>query len=344
MTDPTVNQRDVDKVGELLSCALSDNTVTSYAQKARRFINFCKERKLTPVTASQSTVLLYMRQLHDTPTIAAENYQPYMSAVNALHLDIGCDPPVRGHLVDRARKGSLYLQNNDSIEPKRYWIPADGVSKVLDMALELLGKSSTCTPEELALLRSCVFLSLQFAWFCRSDTGACASCKDVNLEAGITLTAVSQKGRKSQRFKPVYRIPADAVPGLHAALLGWQALKQRWKLAQPSTSFWAMPGEATDPKKYGNKEGTAWARLALNAVGAAPPTDFKYDGHCSRSGAATGANSIGVTLQKICFMADWSIRSSAVHDYIDLSAPPTLGASRFFQWLVPQPLSHGTWS
>ena len=330
------SEAEITSVVELLCSSLADHTINNYKGKVKRFLQFCQFHEPEPLQAlpaSEATALLYMRDLHDSPTISAESFQPYLSAVNSLHLDMGFPAPLTGHLVDRAKKGASFLQNVNSTATKRYWIAADHVSRVLDLALEM-GE----TPEDLELFRACTFLCLQFAWFTRSDTGTAATNRSVCIEQGITLTAVKQKGRRHEKWKPVYRIPQDAIPGLHTLLTRWRKIKKKLKLMAPDANYWALKQRHA---KFSAKEGTEWTRLALAAVGATPPPEFHYDGHGARSGAATGAFSIGVQLPKIQFMAAWSVQSKTVHDYIDPTAPATPGAFRFFGWLAPS-LLHGT--
>ena len=62
-------QQEVDDVVELVSSSLADNTVNNYESKMRRFKTFCSHRGLTTLPASKATGLLYMRDLHDCPTI-----------------------------------------------------------------------------------------------------------------------------------------------------------------------------------------------------------------------------------------------------------------------------------
>ena len=45
---------------------------------------------------------------------------------------------------------------------------------------------------------------------------------------------------------------------------------------------------------------------------------------------------IDVALFRICFIGGWSIRSAAVHDYIDATCPATPACRRFFGWLTRQ--------
>ena len=42
----------------------------------------------------------------------------------------------------------------------------------------------------------------------------------------------------------------------------------------------------------------------------------------------------GVALFRICYIGGWSIKSRAVHDYIDATCPDTPAARRFFGWLT----------
>jgi hypothetical protein len=327
---------EIASVVELCCSSLADHTINNYKGKVKRFLRFCASHEPTPLQAlpaSEATALLYLRDLHDCPTISAESYQPYLSAINSMHLDLGFAAPLIGHLVDRAKKGSSFLQNHESHAPKRYWIAADHVSDVLDLALGMGPE-----PEDVELFRACVFLCLQFAWFSRSDTGTAATNRSVSLHDGITLVAVKLKGRKHEKWKPVYRIPQDGIPGLYTLLLRWEKIKMMRGLMAPDANYWALTGQHP---KFSAKEGTEWTRRALAAVGATPPDGFRYDGHGSRSGVATGAFSIGVQLPKIQFMANWSTQSNTIHDYVDPTAPPTPGARRFFGWLAPS-LLHGT--
>ena len=133
--NPTTPTASIIKVAELIFSSLADNTVTNYTGKLKRFFNFCTTNRLQPLPASQTTALLYIRDWYDCPTIAVESFQPYLSAANSMHADLGFDAPLVGHLVNRAKKGAAHLQNTKSDDTSRYWIPASAVSDVLTLAL-----------------------------------------------------------------------------------------------------------------------------------------------------------------------------------------------------------------
>ena len=78
----------------------------------------------------------------------------------------------------------------------------------------------------------------------------------------------------------------------------------------------------------------AWLELILGHLGVQSPEGEAWSGHSLRKGAASGAAAIDVALFRICFMGGWSVRGSAVHDYIDPTCPDSAAARRYFGWLL----------
>ena len=78
----------------------------------------------------------------------------------------------------------------------------------------------------------------------------------------------------------------------------------------------------------------AWLGSILGHLGERAPAGETWSGHSLRKGAASGAGALDVALFRICYMGGWSIRSAAVHDYIDATCPDTPAARRFFGWLA----------
>ena len=77
-----------------------------------------------------------------------------------------------------------------------------------------------------------------------------------------------------------------------------------------------------------------WLDVILGHLGLSPPAGETWSGHSLRKGAASGAGALDVALFRICYMGGWSIKSCAVHDYIDATCPDTPAARRFFGWLA----------
>jgi hypothetical protein len=96
--------------------------------------------------------------------------------------------------------------------------------------------------------------------------------------------------------------------------------------------YFALPGESTTTWKA--THGDDWLQQLLTAAKIKAPDGFKYTSHSLRSGAATAMHAIGVHLTKICHYGGWAAASRAVHDYIEVSFPPSAAARRFFGWML----------
>ncbi|KAK3234424.1 hypothetical protein CYMTET_55366 [Cymbomonas tetramitiformis] len=105
-------------------------------------------------------------------TIKAASLQPYLSAINNYHEDMGYDGPAKGHSVSRAVKGMASLQveaagTPDEEETVRTWLPARHVAKVpvYGLAMQPTGRA------EVELLRACTYVVSAFVTFGHPDTG-----------------------------------------------------------------------------------------------------------------------------------------------------------------------------
>ena len=78
-------------------------------------------------------------------------------------------------------------------------------------------------------------------------------------------------------------------------------------------------------------------RRGLQELDVAPPPGFAWTLKCIRSGAASAAAAIDISLSKIRRQGDWSASSMVPErKYIDAMVVSTDAARRFFGWL-----SHG---
>ncbi|KAK3241457.1 hypothetical protein CYMTET_48774 [Cymbomonas tetramitiformis] len=90
--------------------ALGSKTVGNYRPKARAFMTFCEAEGREWLPATEATVRLYIAQMLDKGTVQASNTQPYLSAINNYHEDMGLPGPAKGRAVSRAVKGMSRLQ------------------------------------------------------------------------------------------------------------------------------------------------------------------------------------------------------------------------------------------
>ena len=77
-----------------------------------KFVNFCQEvvpaagfPPLCLCPASALTVALYLGHLSEEERVHHGSLQPYLSAINSFHQDMGFERPAIGHLVTAIRHG-----------------------------------------------------------------------------------------------------------------------------------------------------------------------------------------------------------------------------------------------
>ncbi|KAK3289156.1 hypothetical protein CYMTET_3402 [Cymbomonas tetramitiformis] len=90
---------------QMQSAALDSKTVGNYRPKAKAFIDFCDSEGCQWLPATEATVLLYIAHLLAKGTVRAASMQPYLSAINNYHEDMGFPGPAKGRGVSRAVKG-----------------------------------------------------------------------------------------------------------------------------------------------------------------------------------------------------------------------------------------------
>ena len=97
--------------------------------------------------------------------------------------------------------------------------------------------------------------------------------------------------------------------------------------------LWQLPWES----RWGPKSLVTVLRRGLQELDVAPPPGFAWTLKCIRSGAASAAAAIDISLSKIRRQGDWSASSMVPErKYIDAMVVSTDAARRFFGWL-----SHG---
>eukprot|EP00854_Cymbomonas_tetramitiformis_P034398 gene34398-biopygen28639 len=109
--------------------SLLDSTLSNYAPKAEKFVQFCERQHRQWLLASAGTALLYMAFLLETGNIKSTSLQPHLSAINNYHEDLGLTGPAKGRAVTRAVKGMATIQaeaavHEENIVTQRTWLPA----------------------------------------------------------------------------------------------------------------------------------------------------------------------------------------------------------------------------
>ena len=231
-----------ERVLHVLSHALAPSTADSYGAHFARFVRWCESRpdQPSPLPASTGTVL---RWLADDVTrgdrVKKDSLQPYLSAINSLHRDLGYEEPALGHLIQRFRSGLGHLQTDRGRAAQRVYLPPPVVERVLEWALAL--DLSAATKRGRSAFRAAVATVFTFCFFARGATGSQLRCTDVRRSvAGVTVTLEYEKGKRTAGAARSITIPPGAIPGLEALLAKWEAFRGP---RGERDCYYALPGE-----------------------------------------------------------------------------------------------------
>lgn len=318
---------EADEIIGLLSSSLAPGTAESYGRHFARFIRWCAVQPdaPSPLPASTATVVRWLAaDVVKEDRVAARSLQPYLSALNRVHRDLELPEPALGHLVQQVRR-AVALRQAASRTARRVYLPPEAVGKMLTALT-----ASCQPPSPPGLLRAVTAVVLTFCLFARGGTGAALRARDVRRGvAGITVTLDQEKGKRVEGTARSITFPPGSIPGLDELLARWERVRGS---ASGGRSYFSFPHERAS---WPASQIDAWLQACLAHFGFEPPAGEVWSGHSLRKGAASGANALDVSLQRICYVGGWSIKSRAVHDYIDHTCPLTPACRRFFGWLKP---------
>lgn len=322
-----------------ISHALAPTTAESYGSHVARFVAFCAAQpdRPSPLPATTETVLRWLAgAVCVDGKVQAGSLQPYLSAVNRIHRDLGFDEPALGHLIQSYKSGLAHEHTASGRLSERVYLPPPVVERVLSWALQLeLRDASHQTQLE---FRAAVAVVFSFCFFARGATGAALRSKHVRRgpDGAWLLTLDHEKGKAKRRRARLLTLPMGSIPGLDELLAKWTSFRGELR---DDDSFYALPFErahaGTRCVHFASAQIDKWLQLVLQRLGVSAPAGEAWSGHSLRKGAASGAAAIGVVIDRICHMGGWTDQRGAVHDYIDPTCPSTPAAYRFFGWLLP---------
>ena len=316
--------------------------MTSYGGKFDGFVSFCEAHRppLCPVPASLATVMLYVGELARRGTIQAKNLQPYLSAINKVHVDLDLPPPALGRALGAVRHGMALAQQALHARDARFPLPAHVVLSALRLGYAAACRLAALTDPSLlaaspdaAVFRACTVLVVMFVTFCRPHTAAALLQGDCVFDAAAGLFRVSlrtEKPRAGEIERRFLNLDFFHLRGPVLLLHMWLAFRMRLGLGPQSPLFkLPLPREGAPSSSSINK----WVKEAVSLAGFVPSPGLAISGYCTRKGGTTAAHSVNVPLTIIRHVGGWAPRSEVVLRYIDVSIPPSPAARLFFQYL-----------
>ena len=321
-----------------LGSRLSHNSYSTYGTMWRTFVKFCELHGHQPLPASQYTVCHYLAHLAEKGTVDLAKAQPYLSALNAVHLDSMLPEPAKGPLITRVKNGLALLQIDLVPQPREVPVSAMAIKKLYDLA--------TAHPQSWSLLDLRALLSSIILYMTGSRPVSIVSLPVDNLcwdHGSVSVIRLYTKTTQLQTQQEcVGRLPIHftTFPALRHALSIYAA---RRKIEFPAAKFFFQlnnDGYLPAAEANGHLANIWWAR-AKQLGGISPPTGFRWPPRSLRSGAASASEAIGVPRSKTEWLGGWVSNSVALaKHYIDPSMSPTVDAQFFFDWLrTPIPIT-----
>jgi len=324
----------------LAASALEDGTVDNYARHWDSFTDWCALNKLEPIPASPRMILAYVGSLAERGTIAADSLQPYLSAINTRHLDMGLERPAIGHVVTAARRGMRRAQALLSTRDSRIPLPAPAALEVLEASLRDLDVWRVCLTERALAerLRRRYSTALGFVFFGRQDSCVHLEMADHGIDDSFIWLRLTEKTKRGSALRRIIRLPLGASPagGVASALPRLAALGRAYIAAREAAGpsqprLFQLPDEPAPVTRHME----AWVATTLDELGIRAPAGFAYLGHSLRSGGSSAAEAIRVPRFRGNWLGGWSQagRTRELH-YLDPSILPTDAAYALLGWLL----------
>jgi len=305
----------VRQAGQLLRWGRRANTWANYDSKLLKWFHFCTvvwpaagHAPLKPFPAEPAHILAYLGYLCEQDRVHASSLQPYLSAINSFHADLGHPKPAIGSLIHLARRGFGELEGEmDPDRARRAPLPAQVALQIIQFGLH---PSSSAHHVRVC---ACIQCGPQFAFFARSDTSINARCDDLALDAqGLHWR---ERTKTLPRLTPAtLSCPRSASsPWLHQLITRFLDLRG---VTAPDDPLWRLPSDTYSELQWRPGLIDTWLQEALSWVDATPPPGVLWSSHSLRSGSATAALAIGVDVFTIARWGIWAAVTS-VQPYID---------------------------
>jgi len=145
------------------------------------FFIFCDENDISPLDVTNIDIIRYLAWIGDQGTVAANNLQPYLSAINKFLLNHGKPLVALGLMVSGVRKGIASYQKDLDPTPECLPLPAPVALAILEKAEEFLKGVQWAAHDQTdnMLLRACIATIASYVFFNREECGACARREDL---------------------------------------------------------------------------------------------------------------------------------------------------------------------
>jgi hypothetical protein len=267
----------------LMTAGRRANTWLGYAGKLKRWEDFCAQAGVRPFPAQPAHVLCYLGYLQEEGVVKAGSLQPYISALNSWHADMGLAKPAVGQAINMLRRGYGEVQGDEDDEAVRARRP---IPAYVMRALLTLAHSTPSLP----IRRAATASVLCYTFMLRADSCVRLKHHHVSFTSQGLALQLHVKTRGRDVSTTVHRPGHDEVYHL---LRDWVRMCR----APGQVALWALPDRQHDT--FTSPCINRWFQASCDILGLRPPQGEKWVGHSHRSGGATAALSIDASLPAI---------------------------------------------
>ena len=301
----------------LMTAGRRANTWLGYAGKLKHWEDFCAQAGVRPFPAQPAHVLCYLGYLQEEGVVKAGSLQPYLSAINSWHADMGLAKPAVGQAINMLRRGYGEVQGDEDDEAVRARRP---IPAYVMRALLTLAHSTPSLP----IRRAATASVLCYTFMLRADSCVRLKHHHVSFTSQGLALQLHVKTRGRDVSTTVHRPGHDEVYHL---LRDWVRMCR----APGQVSLWALPDRQHDT--FTSPCINRWFQASCDILGLRPPQGEKWVGHSHRSGGATAALSIDASLPAIARFGVWD-HIGSLQAYLDASVGPSVDALLFFEHLL----------
>ncbi len=300
------------------SAAYAESTKKTYSSMRTAYLRFCLHYGLTPVPATQSTVILYAVFL--ARTLNPRSIPAYLNIIRLLHLSVGLPNPLKDWELDLIKRGISRQLGS----PPKQKLPITP-----DILLRIKAHLTLSEARDCAFWCACL---IAFYTFLRKSSLLPRSAKqadksglchgDLRVEPPTNFMYITVRHTKTIQFHqrtlciPIAGLHDSALCPLEATLAMLANLPAGQTASDAPLFSYVSQGALTciDYSAFVQR-----LKVVLNK--AELPSD-QYSGHSFRRGGCTFAFELGVPPLLIKLRGDW--RSNAYERYV--SVPDSMNA------------------
>jgi len=340
----TATDRDTWRV--LARGALAQNTWASYDFKFQQFHAFCESIGLRALPASTTTVLRWILHLFREDRVHGTSIQPYLSAINRVHRDLGLAAPADGHLVATARRGFVRLHTTAPVpRPGEVTAPTRSQRTPVPAIVALRAVQHGLRTNDDYVRTCCAIVVHAFLFASRASSvvGIPISAYEFHPDGSLLFREDARKTGGPSRVLCVPHTPTNTG---HPVDLLRRHHDQRLRSCRQQHSrpdHVALFAHKDLPRTSASACVSAALTHVLRVVDYTVPPGVTYSSHSLRSGAATAAIAAGAPLPAVMAWCGWRSLSSAQR-YIDPTARASAATDVFFSFLRPGGLGISVWT